>query len=243
MAKRAKRAAGTAKILEGRYKDFQDPQVFSAQLRGKAEQHLRIVGLDLGNSCGVAALDLYPGVPLVDCPIYLGQWDLSLSRYDSGIISLLRLQAFITVCRPDFVAFEQPMFTPNIRGPRAAVLLQGAMRSQSHISELAAALMLWCHTHSVPYCAYTSTTIKRFATGKGNASKEDMVNAAKSRLSVVFPDGSDAEEISNMVDAAFCGLLAFGQHRDGLASLAALQMELPPEVLAAMNPIQEAEHD
>ena len=42
-------------------------------------------------------------------------------------------------------------------------------------------LTAWCERRSIPYAGIPVGTIKRHATGKGNASKEAMIAAAKAR--------------------------------------------------------------
>lgn len=42
-------------------------------------------------------------------------------------------------------------------------------------------LNAWCEHHQIPYQGVPVGTIKKHATGKGNASKDDMVAAARNR--------------------------------------------------------------
>ena len=47
---------------------------------------------------------------------------------------------------------------------------------------LQATLTKWCEQYKVPYSPIPVATIKKFATGKGNASKQDMLDAANGRF-------------------------------------------------------------
>jgi Holliday junction resolvasome RuvABC endonuclease subunit len=42
-------------------------------------------------------------------------------------------------------------------------------------------LTAWCELHQVPYQGVPVATIKKHATGKGNAGKEEMIAAARAR--------------------------------------------------------------
>ena len=56
-----------------------------------------------------------------------------------------------------------------------------------------ATLTAWCEHHQIPYAGVPVGTIKKHATGKGNASKEEMIAAARAR-------GHDPED-ANAADA------------------------------------------
>ena len=49
-------------------------------------------------------------------------------------------------------------------------------------------LTAWCEHHQIPYQGVPVGTIKKHATGKGNASKEEMVAAAVARYQWVKDD-------------------------------------------------------
>ena len=42
-------------------------------------------------------------------------------------------------------------------------------------------LTAWCEHHKIPYKGVPVGTIKKHATGKGNANKQDMIDAVKAR--------------------------------------------------------------
>lgn len=56
-------------------------------------------------------------------------------------------------------------------------------------------LMAWCEQHEIPYSGVPVGTIKRSATGKGNASKQDMINAAK-KLGFDVVDDNQADALA-----------------------------------------------
>lgn len=64
--------------------------------------------------------------------------------------------------------------------------------AHSHeLGELGGVIRLWLHESLIPWCPIGPSTLKKFATGKGNASKEDMLVAAVKRLGY---DGSSNDE-------------------------------------------------
>jgi Holliday junction resolvasome RuvABC endonuclease subunit len=51
-------------------------------------------------------------------------------------------------------------------------------------------LSLWCEEHGIPYVGFPVGTIKKEATGKGNAKKEDMIRAAEEEFGI-YPETDD----------------------------------------------------
>lgn len=62
-------------------------------------------------------------------------------------------------------------------------------------SELQGVIKLWCEEEGIPYCGYSPTSIKKHATGRGNASKDEMLAAAREK----WPDKRIADD--NEADA------------------------------------------
>lgn len=100
-----------------------------------------------------------------------GTWDLSVRRDESSGMKLLRLHGKLTEIRAsngiDLIVFEAAR--------NAAPKMQGALVVQA---EIQGAIKLWCHNNGVDYRGYSPSEIKKHATGKGNASKQQMCEAA-----------------------------------------------------------------
>lgn len=113
---------------------------------------------------------------------------------------LLRLRAKLNeidaLCGIDLVVFE---------AVRYAGLGAGAANAISVQSEIQGVIKVWCEDSKIEYRGYSSTQIKKHATGKGNAGKPAMVDAACKKWKRVFQDKDD-----NEVDALF--LLDLAQH-------------------------------
>lgn len=88
-------------------------------------------------------------------------------------------------------------------------------------------IRLALHEHSIPFAIVAPATLKKFATGKGNAGKDDMKLAAQSRLGVTFTgtgsgDRCDARWLQEM----------------GLHHLGAPSVELPAVNLSALAKVE-----
>ena len=84
---------------------------------------------------------------------------------DSRGMLFIRFEAWlcemVTISKPDMVAYERP----HARGRAATEVSHG----------LLAILQKVCAANGVEYADCPSTTLKKFATGKGNAGKPEMV--------------------------------------------------------------------
>lgn len=69
------------------------------------------------------------------------------------------------------------------------------------------ALTMWCEEKQIPYSCVPVGTIKKTWTGKGNASKQDMINVA-------IESGFDVSD-DNQADALALLHCVLAQHRDG----------------------------
>lgn len=119
----------------------------------------KILAIDPGTYCGYAL-----------SPFESGTWDLSTRRHEGGGMRFFRLRTHLDrVCpKVDLVVYEE---VRGHRGTDAAQVYGG----------IVAILQEHCETHEIPYQGVPVSTLKKFATGKGNASKELMVVAAKRR--------------------------------------------------------------
>ncbi len=125
-----------------------------------------IVGIDPGTHCGWA-------VKRGDAIVASGVWNLKGSRFEGGGMRFVHFRRYLhDLCaayRPlDLVAFEE---VRRHLGVDAAHVYGG----------LIAVLTAWCETEQIPYTAIPVGTIKKHATGKGNADKAAMLAAARAR--------------------------------------------------------------
>jgi Holliday junction resolvasome RuvABC endonuclease subunit len=118
------------------------------------------LALDLGTTTGWA---------LDAAGIHSGTISLKPSRFEGGGMRFLRFRRWLEeIGRVDAVYFEE---VRRHRGVDAAHIYGGLMGQ----------LTSWCEEASIPYLGVPVGTIKKFATGKGNADKDAMIEAVKAR--------------------------------------------------------------
>lgn len=95
-------------------------------------------------------------------------------RFDAWLCEIISLLS------PDMIVYERP----HARGRAANEVLNGML----------AYLTAACEKNNIQYADCPSTTLKLHATGKGNASKADMVSAAK-KFSIDIIDDNHADAL------------------------------------------------
>lgn len=122
-----------------------------------------ILALDLGTSCGWALLTLAGKT----CS---GVQSFKPGRFDGGGMRYLRFTRWLEeiTAGVDRVVFEE--------------VRRHVATDAAHVyGGLMAHLTAFCEAHGIPYEGVPVGTIKKFATGKGNADKAAMIAAARAR--------------------------------------------------------------
>jgi Holliday junction resolvasome RuvABC endonuclease subunit len=118
--------------------------------------------LDLGTTTGYAVGGLGADIS--------GTWNLKPSRFDSGGMRFVKfrqqLSELLMAGKPEVIGFEE---VRRHQGVDAAHVYGG----------LLAVLQAFCIDNGIEYTGYSVGTIKAFATGKGNASKAQMIEAVQ----------------------------------------------------------------
>ena len=133
----------------------------------QSNEHPRcILALDLGTTTGWA-LRSHDGL------ITSGTASFRPGRYDGGGMRYLRFTNWLTEL-------------DRLSGPIAAIWFEEVRRhagtDAAHVyGGLMASLTSWGELRGVPYEGVPVGTIKRHATGKGNASKQAMIDAARAK--------------------------------------------------------------
>lgn len=118
--------------------------------------------LDLGTNTGWA-------IRQPDGQITSGTMEFRPGRFEGGGMRYLRFKHWLTEmkqCGVGMVIFEE---VRNHKGIDASHAYGGFM----------ATLTAWCEHHEIPYQGVPVGTIKRHATGKGNASKDEVMEAMR----------------------------------------------------------------
>lgn len=167
----------------------------------------RILGIDPGTQLGYAVVDVTVRADqsatrpdLGGSLVYAGVWNLAAGDYDSGAIRFLRLRRLLSEVRPDVIFYEEPRATPPAMGDASvAAILARSMTSAEFLAAIKATICCWAEEFGVPCAGVPIGTIKKRATGKGNASKEMMIVAANTEFGVKLDPEHPGDD--NVADA------------------------------------------
>jgi hypothetical protein len=194
-----------------------DPSVF-AKSHARKDGMARCIGLDLSNSTGIAIADFVPGTQLANITMLLGQWDLSLGKYDSGPLRHLRLRQFLAVAEPDLIMFEDVKNSGDqamLKKYSITALIARAATQTEFQGALKCTVSSWADEREIPCHGLGISEIKKHATGKGNAGKPAIIKACNARFGTDFdPEEFKTTGVDNMADAAFVcemGLIAYSE--------------------------------
>lgn len=120
------------------------------------------LALDLGTNTGFAIGG--------SGPVVSGTWNFKPQRYEGGGMRYLRFRRQLNEIHDAVVISE--VWYEEVRRHKST--------DAAHVyGGLLATLCSWCEERGIPYGAEPVGAIKKFATGKGNAPKEAMIEAAR----------------------------------------------------------------
>ena len=142
-----------------------------------------ILALDLGTTTGWALRSN-------DGPIAHGFISFKTQRFEGGGMRFLRFKQWLT---------EVKALGSGLEG-LGAVYFEEVRRHAStdaaHVyGGFMGVLTAWCEHHETPYAGVPVGTIKRHATGKGNASKSDVIDAMRN-LGHPVTDDNEADALA-----------------------------------------------
>lgn len=148
---------------------------------------MRILALDTGTTTGWAIL--HP-----DKHVASGTWGFKPAADENAGVRIYRffheLQDIHRATPIDLLAFEQP----NGHSGTAAAHLYGEFLGIIH---------LFCEEHEIQYEPISVQHIKQFATGRGNATKDEMIAAAQQRFpGLIIEDDNHADALHLLTLAA-----------------------------------------
>lgn len=139
---------------------------------------MRILALDPANACGFAHSDGHYGV-----------WNLTTSGTEHAGRRLNRLADLIRQAHADW-GFDRIVYEDAGFGAGRGQLHTMAMHNELRGIIKATACYL-----GLPFEGYKPTTIKKFATGSGNAKKPQMIAALKTRLGIETTNDNIADAL------------------------------------------------
>jgi Holliday junction resolvasome RuvABC endonuclease subunit len=114
-----------------------------------------------------------------------GEWDLTTRKDESMGMKLIRLRSKLDEIYEaqqfDIIVYERPAGRHT--------------NSIIHQSKLIAVVEEWCELKRVAYRAYSAPEIKKFATGKGNAGKPAMIQAAEEHYNCTSLTDNEADAL------------------------------------------------
>ncbi len=140
---------------------------------------MRIIGIDPGTSCGWSMIDNGKYVAS-------GVWDLKPRRHEGGGMRYLRcrklFEQLLAGTQVDAVAYEE---IRRHQGVDAAHVYGGIVGQITAV----------CEDKKIPFQAIPVGTAKRRATGRGNASKSEMIDAANKNWQLTVTDDNEADAL------------------------------------------------
>lgn len=134
---------------------------------------MKILALDQATKCGWAT------------DTSSGMWDLKARSGESVGMRVVRFKSKVKeIIEADdiqLIAYERPSGR-NIRAIQVA-------------SEMVGVIITLCNERGIEYASYSPGEVKRFATGKGNCNKDDMVEAAEKKwphIDIIDDNHADA---------------------------------------------------
>lgn len=203
-----------------KHQTVRDPLVLQTLVKQRPPLPLAI-GLDLATNTGLALAYFDPAAPIAASSLkelWLGQLDLSLGPYDSSPMRLVMLRHMLMALNPSIIFHEDVRYSPQ-GGVNMRTIGQIMARVYTQAS-LSGALMgvvaTYAEEQGIPCRGLGIGQIKKRATGKGNANKEDMIAACNEHFGTEFSVEDYATTgTDNISDAAWVLLLGLEQYGKG----------------------------
>jgi hypothetical protein len=150
------------------------PCLTPAPLPEAANAHDRaLLALDLGSRCGFAVLPR-------SGRITSGVMEFRPGRFEGAGMAFLRFERFLADAAEASGPFDAVVFE-EVRAHAGTIAAQVYGGFLAHLTA-------WCERAGAPYLGVPVSTIKRHATGKGNAPKGDVIAAMRTRGFVPVDD-------------------------------------------------------
>lgn len=194
-------------MITGNWTAQRDARVILDMLPPKRPNFQRYAGIDFGESCGLALADLEPGQLLKDVTVYMELIDLSIGTFDSQAVRFLRFERILECLSIDVLGYEDVKYTPSqdmFTGKvSVAQVLQRSARPTEFFGGLKYFTTTWAERNGIAAKGWGIGEIKKYATGKGNASKSDMIAACNKLLGTNFDPEDKTSGVDDLADSGF----------------------------------------
>ena len=134
---------------------------------------INILAIDQASRCGWASKNSS------------GVWDFTTRKDESSGMKMLRFRSKLKeVCALEeinLIVYER------VAGFHKSAII--------HAAKMVAIIESFCEENGIEYKAVSATEVKKFATGKGNANKDKMVEAARLKLGYLGTDDNEADAL------------------------------------------------
>lgn len=154
----------------------------------------RLLALDLGTRTGWAVLP-------ASGRIASGVAEFRPSRFEGAGMAFLRFERFLADAAEASGPFDTVLFE-EVRAHAGTIAAQVYGGFLAHLTA-------WCERTGTPYLGVPVATIKRHATGKGNAGKADVIRAVRAR-GFAPKDDNEADALA-LLDYAIASNLGAGR--------------------------------
>jgi hypothetical protein len=125
-----------------------------------------VISLDLGTKAGWAVYGR-------EGDINSGTKDFKSNRFEGGGMPFLRFKRWLTDMKNAYDGFDEVYFEE--------VRTHAGIDAAHKYGGFLAQLTCWCEHHRIPYKGVPVGTIKKHVTGKGNASKVEVIAAVRAK--------------------------------------------------------------
>lgn len=144
---------------------FEVPQI--------AQQKINVLAIDQASNCGWATKHAH------------GVWDFNTRKDESSGMKMLRFRSKLKeVCELEqinLIVYER------VAGQHANSII--------HAAKMVAMIETFCEENNINYKAVSAGEVKRFATGKGNAGKPQMIASAKLKYGYTGNNDNEADAL------------------------------------------------
>lgn len=134
---------------------------------------VNVLAIDQASNCGWATKNAY------------GVWDFNTRKDESAGMKMLRFRSKLKeVCELESINL---IVYERVAGFHKQAII--------HAAKMVAIIESFCEENGIEYKAVSATEVKKFATGKGNANKDKMIEAARLKYAYTGKNDNEADAL------------------------------------------------